>query len=138
PSHFDAIKSASVEAVVTVDPMLVRLINTKAGKEAVSLNGTVPPKTLTSIVAATREYAEKNPQVVKALRAALEEATALAITDHEKTRAAMVKDLKLPAPVAATIAMPLTLETGITVKQMNWWQDVMRQQKLIEGRTDLS
>ncbi len=138
PSHFDAIKSNSIEAVVSVDPMLVRLLNTKTGKLAVSLNGTVPPKTLTSIVASTREYAERNPNVVQALRKALDEATELSVTDHEKTRAAMVKYLKLPAPVAATIAMPLTLETGMTVEQMNWWQNVMREQKLIEGRTDLS
>lgn len=137
PSHFDAIKSASVDAVVTVDPMLVRLVNTKAGKQVVSLNGTVPPKTLTSIIASTRDYAQQNPQVVEAMRKALDEATELSITDHEKTRAAMVKYLKLPAPVAATIDMPLTLETGISVEQMNWWRDVMREQKLIDGRTDL-
>src|SRR5690606_848253 len=110
----------------------------KTGKQVVSLNGTVPPKTLTSIIASTRDYAQSNPQVVEAMRKALDEATALSITDHEKTRAAMVKYLKLPAPVAATIDMPLTLETAMSVEQMNWWRDVMREQKLIDDRSDLS
>lgn len=137
PSHFDAIKGSSVDAVVTADPMLVRLVNTKTGKQVVSFNGNVPPKTLTSVLVSTRDYAKKNPEIIAAVRKAWDEATELANTDHEKTRAAMVKHLKLPAPVAATIDMPLALDTGVTAEQLQWWQDVMREQKLVGGKSDL-
>lgn len=138
PSHFDAMKSHSVDAVVTADPMMARILATKVGKEVLAFGNAVPPNTITAAITSTREYAKKNPAVITNFRKAWQEATDMAINQPEKARAAMVKYLKLPAPVAATIQMPLTLSTSITLKQLQWWQDIMRKEHLIQGKTDLS
>lgn len=138
PSHFDAMKSHSVDAVVTADPMMARILATKVGKEVLAFGHAVPPNTIAAAITSTREYAAKHPKVIAEFRKAWQEATDLALNDPEKARAAMVKYLKLPAPVAATINMPLTLSTSISLKQLQWWQGIMLKEHLIQGKEDLS
>lgn len=138
PSHFDVMKNRSVDGVVTADPMMARILKTGTGTEVVAFGATVPPHTLSTAVVTTRDYAQKNPAVIGRFRAAWQEATDLAMNEPEKARAAMVKYLKLPEPVAATLDLPLTLTTSISVDKFQWWQDVMRKQHLIPGKADMS
>jgi NitT/TauT family transport system substrate-binding protein len=136
PSHFDALKGRSVDAVVTADPMLSRILATRTGTQAISLANTVPADTVTGLVASTRAYAQKNPAVLTAFRAAWKEATALVIADHAMTRSAIVQHLKLPEPVAASLTMPLSVTTDVTPKQLQWWVEVMRKQNMLRGKVD--
>lgn len=136
PSHFDALKGRSVDAVVTADPMLSRILATGVGTQVVSLADTVPPDTVTGLVAATRSYAQKNPAVIASFRAAWKEATALVIADHALTRGTILKHLKMPQPVAASLSMPLSVTTEVTPKQLQWWVEVMRKQNMLRGNVD--
>jgi len=138
PSHFDVMKNRSVDGVVTADPMMARILKTGTGTEVVAFGETVPPHTLSTAVVTTRDFAQKNPEVIARFRAAWQEATDLAMNEPETARAAIVKYLKLPEPVAATLDLPLTLTTRISVDKFQWWQDVMREQRLIPGKADMS
>lgn len=137
PSHFDALKGGGVDGVVTADPMLTRLLATKVGKQPIYFGDTVPPRTVTGVISATRRFAEKNPATVAAFRAAWKEATALVIADHALARAAIVEHLKFPPPAAAALSMPLSLTTDLDAAQLEWWHKVMRRQDMLRGEIDV-
>lgn len=137
PSHFDAMRGGSVDGVVTADPMLTRILGAKAGRSMVAFGDSVPPRTVTGLVATTRRYAEANPRTIEAFRAAWAEATAFTIANHEAARAAIVTHLKFPPPAAASLNMPLSLTSDIDLAQIEWWEKVMRRQNLLRGPIDL-
>jgi len=138
PSHFDAMKGGSVDGVVTADPMLTRLLGTQVGKAAVYFGDTVPPQTVTGLIASTRRFAEANPRTVAAFRAAWAEATAFTVANHDVARAAIVKHLKFPPPAAASLSMPLSLTADLRLEQLAWWEKVMRRQNMLRGTIDVN
>lgn len=138
PTHFDALRSGSVDGVVTADPIMSRIQSAKVGVTVLSFANAVPKDTVTGLVVTTRAFAEKNPGTISAFRAAWAEATALVISDHEGTRQAIMRHLKLPPPVAASLRMPLSVTTDIRVEQLQWWLEVMQRQKMLRGNVDLS
>jgi NitT/TauT family transport system substrate-binding protein len=136
PSHFDAMRGGSVDGVVTADPLLTRILEAKAGRHVVYFGDSVPPRTVTGLIATTRRFADANPRTVEAFRAAWAEATAFTAANHEVARAAIVQHLKFPPPAAASLSMPLSLTSDIDVGQIEWWEKVMRRQNMLRGPID--
>jgi NitT/TauT family transport system substrate-binding protein len=83
----------------------------------------------------TREWAEKNPDKVKAFRTAIEEAAVFIATNPERTREAIGKALKLPPPVLKMVTLP-KVSTKVTPDQMAFWIDVMIKQGMLKAKID--
>ncbi|HEX4192387.1 MAG TPA: ABC transporter substrate-binding protein, partial [Stellaceae bacterium] len=105
PQMADALKSHLVDAVASVDPFYTRVIADKTGYDIGSYASVIPAGTSPVNFVATRAWAEKNVDAIKALQAALDEA-AVYIKDpanDKSVRASIATYTKLPPAVAAVV-----------------------------------
>lgn len=135
PVHGDLLKAGQIDAVVTGDPFMSRIIQSGDGEQLLNLVTTLPGDVPPVMYVTTRDWAQKNPDTVKAFRAAIEEAAALIAADPEKARAAIGQALKLPPPVLKTIPLPRVI-TKITPDQVAFWIDVMNKQNMLKTKID--
>ena len=138
PQMADALKGHLVDAVASVDPFYTRIISDKTGYDIGSYSSVIPAGTSPVNFVATRAWAEKNVDAIKALQAALEEA-AVYINDpanDKSVRASLATYTKLPPPVAAIIDVPKDFRVKITPDALRFWVEVSREQGLIKGNPD--
>lgn len=135
PVHGDLLKSGQIDAVVTADPFLTRIRESGEGEEILNVATTLPDNAPPVMYVTTREWAQKNPDVIKAFRAAIEEAAVFIAANPEKSRDAIGAALKLPAPVIKTLNLP-TVTTRIAPEQIAFWIDVMNKQTMLKGKIE--
>jgi len=135
PVHGDLLKAGQIDAVVTADPFLTRIKQSGDGKEILNLVTTLPDDAPPVMYVATREWAQKNPDVVKRFRAAIEEAAAFMEANPDKSRDAIGNALKLPPAVLKTIPLP-KVTTILTPPQIAFWIDVMNKQNMLRTKLD--
>ena len=85
----------------------------------------------------TRAFAEKNPEVVKDFRAAIEEAAAIVNSDREKTSEAVAKFTKLPIELVRVSPANLT-QPALKASDFGWWLETMKQQDMLQAPIDVS
>jgi NitT/TauT family transport system substrate-binding protein len=138
PQMADALKSHLVDAVASVDPFYTRVIADKTGYDIGSYASVIPAGTSPVNFVATRAWAEKNVDAIKALQAALDEA-AVYIKDpanDKSVRASIATYTKLPPAVAAVVDVPKVFAVHITPDALAFWVQVAREQGLIKGNPD--
>lgn len=135
PNHSDVLKQGTVDAVVTVDPFLGRIIAAGVGYSVIDLNQDLPEGMTALLYATTSSWAKANPAAVKAFRESIEEAAQFVAKMPDETRSAIGVYLKLPPPVLKTIALP-KVDPRITSQQLDWWVDVMNQQGMLRSKVD--
>jgi len=137
PTMMDIMKSGSVDAVLTGEPFVTRMANAGLGsvgaRYAAGLGRTEP----IIFYAASREWAEKNPEVVKKFRAAIAEAAPIVNDDREKASVSISKFTKQPVELVKATP-PNRSEPKLAPEQLAWWIDVMSSQKLLQSKMDLS
>lgn len=138
PQMGDALKSKLVDAVSTVDPFYTRIVDTKLGYSVGDWATIIPKGTIPVVYAATRSWATKNADAVKAFRTALDDATAyVAEPAHASSvRDSIAKYTKLPPEIAATLGLPDNINAHATASGMTFWIEVSRDQGLINGNPD--
>jgi NitT/TauT family transport system substrate-binding protein len=138
PQMADALKGHLVDAVASVDPFYTRVLADKIGYDIGKYSSVIPDGTSPVNFVATRAWAEKNVETIKALQAALEEA-AVYIKDpvnDKSVRASLATYTKLPPPVAAIVDVPKDFYVHITPDALSFWVQVSREQGLIKGNPD--
>lgn len=135
PTMGDIIKSGGVDAVLTSEPTVTRMLNAKLGSVgahyAVDLGRTDP----IIFYAASREWAEKNAETVKKFRAAIAEGAKIVNGDREKASASISKFTKQPLELVKATP-PNRSEPTLTPEQLGWWIDVMSSQKMLQTKLD--
>jgi NitT/TauT family transport system substrate-binding protein len=137
PTMSDALKSGAVDAVLTAEPFVTRIL--KAGNGAVAAHYASELARTDPIISyvATRAYAEKNPEAIKAFRASIEEAAPIVNGDREKASASISKFTKQPIEIVRTnrpnLATPALKGTDFT-----WWLEVMKQQDMLQAPIDVN
>jgi NitT/TauT family transport system substrate-binding protein len=124
--------------VASVDPFYTRVVADKIGYDIGSYSSVIPAGTSPVNFVATRAWAEKNVETIKALQAALE-AAGVYINEpaNEKSvRASLATYTKLPPPVAAIIDVPKDFRVKITPDALAFWVEVSREQGLIKNNPD--
>jgi NitT/TauT family transport system substrate-binding protein len=134
PNMNDVLKGGTVDAVVSAEPIMARIIGAGNGY---LVPYTIPANQLVSVWTATREWATKNPAAVKAFREGLAEAIAFTKKDAAKTHEYIAKYTKLPADVVKTMALP-GYNSDVTPQQLAWWADVMNKQAMLKTKIDMS
>jgi len=136
PTMADIIKSGGVDAVLTAEPFVTRMINAAIGtvgaRYAAELARTEP----IIFYAAARDWAEKNPDTVKKFRAAISESAAIVNSDREKASVSISKFTKQPLDLVKANP-PNQSEPGLKAEQLAWWIDVMSTQKMLQNKLDL-
>src|SRR5689334_14103844 len=137
PTMMDIMKSGSVDAVLTGEPFVTRMTNAGLGsvgaRYAAELNRTEP----IIFYAASREWAEKNPEVVKKFRAAIAETAPVVNDDREKASVSISKFTKQPIELVKATP-PNRSEPVLKPEQLAWWIDIMSSQKMLQSKLDLN
>lgn len=135
PTMGDIIKSGGVDAVLTSEPTVTRMLNAKLGSVgahyAVDLGRTDP----IIFYAASRQWAEKNADTVKKFRAAIAEAAKIVNDDREKASQSISKFTKQPIELVKATP-PNRSEPSLTPEQLAWWIDVMSSQHMLQSKLD--
>ena len=120
---------------LTADPFLTRIRQGGDGEEILNLVTTLPDDVPPVMYVTTRDWARKNPDKIKAFRAAIEESASFIAANPDKARDAIGKALKLPPQVLITMNLP-KISTKVTPEQMAFWIDVMNKQNMLKTKID--
>jgi NitT/TauT family transport system substrate-binding protein len=135
PTQGDALRSGSVDAVLTAEPFVTRFETGGVGyvgvRYAADLGRTEP---IISYVS-TRTFAEGNPETIANFRAAIAEAADIVNSDRQAASVSIAQFTKQPLDIVKmnrpNLAAPDVKPDGFT-----WWLDVMKQQNMLQTTID--
>lgn len=138
PLHADMLRGGTLDAVVTAEPFLSRIVDSGIGYVASYYTTFLPPGQQKLVHAARREWVQKNPAAARAFRDALVQAAAFIKKPENDpaVRDAIGKYIKLPPPVLAKIAIS-TPDPVVTETQMRQWLDMMNAQGMLKSPIDV-
>jgi NitT/TauT family transport system substrate-binding protein len=128
----DTLKAGLVDVVSATLPFYARITDAKIGYDIGDIYAQVPDGSLLAFYGASRDWARKNPEAVKAIRASLDDAVAfIADPSHAaKVQTILAKYTKLPVG-AEPPPVPTTLHVHVTPEALAFWIDVAHEQGLI-------
>jgi NitT/TauT family transport system substrate-binding protein len=130
----DALKSRLIDAYTSVEPFTQRIVKAGAGKLLEDWPE-VPDGTTTIVFTSTRPWADQHRSSVAGFRAALREADEFIKSHRDETVKANAHYTKLPIEMIAS--MPISNSTAdLSVKQVQFWIDLAKEQKIINGNPD--
>lgn len=136
PTQSDALKSGSVDAVLTGEPLITRIKNAGTGAVAVryllDLNRTDPILSYVS----TRAFAEQHPDVIKAFRESIEEGAKIVNSDRDKASESISKFTKMPIELVR-LSRPDVSQPELKGSDFAWWVETMKQQNMLQAPIDL-
>lgn len=135
PGMMDALKSHSADAVIPVDPFMGRIIGSGTGRVLANYIDDFPPGILPTVYTASTAYIDAHPEVIKGFRAALAEGLAYHQAHPEAAAASLAKYMNLPPEIAAHLPLPHYI-TDATPAQMQFWIDLMKEQKMLNQPVD--
>ena len=133
PQMPDMLRGGSVDAVVSANPFMGRIIEGKIGNLVTNMAPDMPAGMATFFYSSTRDWATKHPDAAKAFRQAAAEGVAFAGSNLDGTRADFGKYVKLPQPVLATIVFT-GMNAEPTVPSLAVWIDTMNEQKMLKSK----
>ena len=135
PTMPDIIKSGGVDAVLTTEPIVTRMLNAGLGsvgpRYAVELGRTDP----IIFYAASRDWAEKNAATIKRFREALAESAPIVNKNGETVSTTIAKFTKQPLELVKATP-PNQSEPNLKPENLAWWIDVMSSQKMLQSKLD--
>lgn len=131
PQMNDVLKGGNVDAVVVADPFMSRIEQSGVGSVYANLSKDLPDGFSVVVYATTRQWAKKNPVVLKNINDALAEAVEFALANPQATRGIIGKYVKVPPQVLETLPIP-KLSTEITANHLSFWVNAMRQQEMFK------
>jgi NitT/TauT family transport system substrate-binding protein len=137
PTMNDILKSGAVDAVLAGEPFISRFAQAGTGTAAFrylqELNRTEP----VIFYAASRDWAQKNPEAVRKFREGIAEAAKIVNSDRDKAAASVSKFSKQPLELLKSFPLSYS-NPELKTSDLAWWVDVMKQQKLMQNNVDLA
>jgi NitT/TauT family transport system substrate-binding protein len=137
PTMNDVLKSGSVDAVLTAEPFVARMTAAGTGQVGARYAADLQRNEPIIFYAASRDWAEKNPDAIKKFREGIAEAAKIVNSDRDKASAAVSKFTKQPLELVKASA-PNYSEPVLKSEQLAWWIDIMSSQKMLQGKVDLN
>lgn len=132
PQMQDLLSSGNVDAVVSVDPFYSKMIKEGTGYDFGNFVATMPDGVPIVIFVSSREWAEANPDQVKAFRDALSEAAEFIKANDAEARKSFAKWTKLPERVVATSRW-LEFTSVVPAEGVQYWIDMMKEQGMLSS-----
>jgi NitT/TauT family transport system substrate-binding protein len=136
PQMADVLKGGNVDAVVTGEPVMGRIVSAGIGTKVTSFTDNLKVELPVIVYSATRKWVSANPAAAKAFREAIAEGTEIANKDHAAVRAATAKFIKMPPEVIASMKLG-RWQAEITDAGMQGWIDIMKRQDMIRSGLDV-
>jgi NitT/TauT family transport system substrate-binding protein len=137
PTMSDALKSGSVDAVLTAEPFVTRI--EKAGNGEVAARYALDLHATAPIIpyVATRSFAEAHPDVIKAFREAIAEGATIVNADHDKAAESVSKFTKMPLEIVK-LNPPSLSHPALKGSDFDWWITTMSQLGMLQTKIDSS
>jgi NitT/TauT family transport system substrate-binding protein len=134
PQHGDLLRGGSIDAVVTADPFMSRIVDSGVGYVASYYSTFLEAGNHTILYTAKRDWAQKNAAQVKLFREAVQEAATFMgqPKNDGAVRDAIAKYTKLPPAVVAKVQISPPGPT-VSEKQMAYWVGLMKDQGMLQG-----
>jgi NitT/TauT family transport system substrate-binding protein len=136
PQHADVLKSGNVDAVVTGEPILSRIVAGGIGTKVTSFTDNLKTELPIIVYSATRAWVSANPGAAKAFREAIAEGIEIANKDPAAVREATAKYIKMPPEVIASMKLG-RWRADLTDDGMKAWIDIMKRQDMIRSDLDV-
>lgn len=137
PTMNDVLKSGAVDAVVSADPIMSRIVSTGTGTVVAHFLDSLPEKRPQILYAASRDWAEANPDAVAAFRKSIEEASAIVNSHPDKAKAAISRFTKISLDVLSSMKISVA-DPVLTSEELEWWVDVMEKQAMLQSKPDVT
>lgn len=135
PAQPDAMKSGVIDATLTVDPFVGRIVDSGLGVIIGRTSDETPEGVTTALYAATTEWADAHPDEIAAFTAALEDAAEFIKSNPDAARADVGKYTKLPPPVLAMVPLS-SPDPNLTVDHVAYWANAMKELGMIAADLD--
>jgi NitT/TauT family transport system substrate-binding protein len=139
PQHGDLLRGGSLDAVVTADPFMSRIVDSGAGYVASYYATFLPDGQPTIVHAARRDWVRKNPAAARAFRDAVVEGAAFIKQpkNDARVREHIGKHIKLPPEVLARtqISPPGPI---VSEAQLAYWVGLMKEQEMLKTELKLA
>lgn len=137
PQHADLLRGASVDGVVTADPIMARILDSGIGHIAAYHTTFLPDGMPVVVHAAQRAWARANPAAVRAFQTAIQRGVAyMRQPAHDAAvRAAIARYTRLPPEVVARTQIATPSPT-VNAAGLRYWVDAMRAQGMLAGPLD--
>lgn len=136
PTMSDILRSGAVDAVLSGEPIVTRMVNAGVGSVGARYVAELGRTDPIILYAASRTWAAQNPQLVSAFRAGIREAAEIVNTDADKASESIARftkqQIELVRSSPRSFAAP-----PLTAPMLAWWVTVMTQQNLLQGNLDL-
>jgi NitT/TauT family transport system substrate-binding protein len=132
----DALRSGSVDAVLTGQPVLSRIVEAGTGRVAFHYIADLPPRQSVLLFASMRGWAERNATAARAFKEAIAEASQFARSNPDRARSHVGKYLQLPLPLREKVPIAET-QPDISEAQLAWWVDILRKNDMLESSIDV-
>lgn len=134
PQHSDLLRAGSIDAVVTADPFMARILSSATGYVASYYTTFQPDGMPTILYTARRDWALKNSAAVKSFQEAIIEAAQFMRkpANDARVRQHIGKYIKLPPEILASMQISPPAPV-ITEKQVSYWVDMMNDQKMLKA-----
>ncbi len=136
PQMADVLKSGNVDAVVTGEPVMGRIVQAGIGKKVSTYTDNLKTELPIIVYSATRKWVNANPAAAKAFREAIAEGTEIANKDHDAVRAAVGNHIKMPPEVIAAMKLG-RWQAEVTDAGMGAWIDIMKRQDMLRAPLDV-
>lgn len=139
PQHVDLISGGSLDAVVSGGPFMRRIIDSGIGYVAAYYTTFLPEGQPTILHVAKREWAQRNPEVVKSFRKAVVEGAAWMVNpaNNTKLREHIGKYIKLPP--AILVSMQISPSGPVVHEErLRWWLNMMKEQDMLRTNLDVA
>ncbi|MES2283650.1 MAG: ABC transporter substrate-binding protein [Pseudomonadota bacterium] len=133
PQHGDLLRGGSIDAVVTADPFMSRIVDSGVGYVASYYSTFLEAGNHTILYAAKRDWAQKNAAQVRLFREAVQEAATFMgqPKNDGAVRDAIAKYTKLPRAVVAKVQISPP-GPSVSEKQMAYWVGLMKDQGMLQ------
>jgi NitT/TauT family transport system substrate-binding protein len=135
PQMADVLKGGNVDAVVTGEPVMGRIVAGGIGRQVTSFTDNLKSELPIIVYSGTRKWAEANPAAVKAFQDAIAEAAAIANKDQAAVRAAVANYIKMPPEVIAAMKLG-RWQAAVTEAGIAGWVDIMQRQDMLRTGID--
>jgi NitT/TauT family transport system substrate-binding protein len=133
----DVLRSGQVDGVLSVQPFLSRALETQSARVVAFYIADLETDVQSGWHVAHRKWVDANPKQAAAFRAAIEEASALALKDPSVVRKANLVYIPFPAEVQAKFPEP-KFRPVITPDVVQVWNKIMMEQGMLKAPIDAS
>lgn len=132
PQMEGILKAGYVDAVVTIQPFMARMIGSKAGELMSHFVREMPAGMSGAVFASKKSWADANRDTIKAFRTGFDEGAAYAKANPDEARAIVARFLKLPLPAVASVEIP-KFDSRLSDSNLAPWVSIMKSQGMIRG-----